>query len=343
MSVAADPRRVPQVRRRSTSSSRPGFQAPRRFGRWNDPYLTMSPEYEAVIAGAFVDFLEPGYVYKGLKPVNWCINDRTALAEAEVEYENHTSPSIWVRFRLAQRPGDDRSRTRWPQRLRPHLDHHALDHPGQHGHRLPSRPSNTSPSRSTAPSTSSPRACSQPPPKPAAGENPRVVARFEGAVLERTVFRHPFLDRDSLGILADHVTLEQGTGAVHTAPGHGQEDYVVGQQYGIPIYCPVDAARPLLPRRGRRRTLPEELIGKTVWQANPIVIDDPEAARRAAGRRSSRPQLSALLALPQADHLPRHRAVVHRHGPRTICAPQPWRPSRSVSGCPPGARSASST
>src|SRR5579884_3307602 len=74
------------------------------LGRWEDPYLTMSPEYEAVIAQAFVDFLDRGYVYKGLKPVNWCIHDRTALAEAEVEYENHSSPSIWVRFALASDP-----------------------------------------------------------------------------------------------------------------------------------------------------------------------------------------------------------------------------------------------
>src|SRR5580698_6691663 len=74
------------------------------FGRWNDPYLTMSAQYEAVIAGAFVDFLDQGYVYKGLKPVNWCIHDKTALAEAEVEYENHTSPSIWVRFALTSDP-----------------------------------------------------------------------------------------------------------------------------------------------------------------------------------------------------------------------------------------------
>ena len=66
------------------------------LGQWQDPYLTMSPQYEAVIAGAFVDFLDRGYVYKGLKTVNWCIHDRTALAEAEIEYEDHTSPSIWV-------------------------------------------------------------------------------------------------------------------------------------------------------------------------------------------------------------------------------------------------------
>ncbi|HYP13191.1 MAG TPA: class I tRNA ligase family protein, partial [Bryobacteraceae bacterium] len=74
------------------------------LGRWDDPYLTMDPHYQSVIAGAFVDFLDRGYVYKGLKPVNWCINDRTALAEAEVEYETHSSPSIWVRFVLQSDP-----------------------------------------------------------------------------------------------------------------------------------------------------------------------------------------------------------------------------------------------
>ena len=88
-----------------------------------------------------------------------------------------------------------------------------------------------------------------------------------------TVFHHPFLERDSLGILADHVTLEQGTGAVHTAPGHGQEDYVAGRQYGIETYCPVDAAGRFYHAEGAAGRLPEELIGKTVWEANPIVIE----------------------------------------------------------------------
>ena len=74
------------------------------LGRWEDPYLTMSAKYQSVIAGAFVDFLDHGYVYKGLKPVHWCIKDRTALAEAEVEYADHTSPSIWVRFALTSDP-----------------------------------------------------------------------------------------------------------------------------------------------------------------------------------------------------------------------------------------------
>ncbi len=101
----------------------------------------------------------------------------------------------------------------------------------------------------------------------------KVAATFPGAALERLVFRHPFLERDSLGILADHVTLEQGTGAVHTAPGHGQEDYVSGRQYGIEVYCPVDAAGRFFHAKGAAGTLPEVLIGKTVWEANPIVIE----------------------------------------------------------------------
>jgi isoleucyl-tRNA synthetase len=101
----------------------------------------------------------------------------------------------------------------------------------------------------------------------------RVIANFQGEKVEHSLFRHPFLERDSLGILADHVTLEQGTGAVHTAPGHGQEDYVVGRQYGIETYCPVDAAGRFFHAEGAAGRLPEEIIGKTVWEANPIVIE----------------------------------------------------------------------
>ena len=103
------------------------------LGRWDDPYLTMSPEYEAVIAEAFVDFLEKGYVYKGLKPVNWCTYDRTALAEAEVEYENHTSPSIWVRFALTSDPAAIDPALTGQARLGPDLDDDSLDDPRQPG------------------------------------------------------------------------------------------------------------------------------------------------------------------------------------------------------------------
>src|SRR5262249_1776999 len=198
------------------------------FGQWNDPYLTMSAEYQAVIAGAFGEFLDPGYVYKGLKPVNWCIHDRTALAEAEVEYAEHSSPSIWVRFRLTSDPakvdpalegrevyGLIWTTTPWtiPANMaiayNPRFEYVAVDVEGVVyivAAELLQATSNK-----------------------CGWQHPHVLARFTGDRLEGAVFRHPFLERDSRGILADHVTLEQGTGAVHTAPGHGQEDYVVGR------------------------------------------------------------------------------------------------------------------
>jgi isoleucyl-tRNA synthetase len=100
---------------------------------------------------------------------------------------------------------------------------------------------------------------------------PKVIAGFPGSKLEGAIFRHPFLDRDSLGVLGEHVTLDQGTGAVHTAPGHGAEDFEVGAKYGLPVYCPVDPAGKIFHAEGAAGRLPEELIGKTVWQANPIV------------------------------------------------------------------------
>ncbi len=242
------------------------------FGRWNDPYLTMSAQYEAVIAGAFVDFLDQGYVYKGLKPVNWCIHDRTALAEAEVEYENHTSPSIWVKFALTSDPasidpalagkkvwGLIWTTTPWtiPANLaicyHPRFSYAAADVEDEIYIVAVDL------LRATA------EACGW-------GE-PKVIAAFEGSRLDGTLFKHPFLDRTSVGILGDHVTLEQGTGAVHTAPGHGQEDYQVGLANHLSVYCPVDGAGRFYHAEGASGRLPEGLIGKTIWQGNPIVID----------------------------------------------------------------------
>ena len=241
------------------------------LGRWEDPYLTMSAEYEAVIAQAFVDFLDRGYVYKGLKPVHWCIKDRTALAEAEVEYENHSSPSVYVRFKLATDPalldsalaGRDVHTLIWtttpwtiPANLaicfHPKFEYVAVDTP--EGIMIVAE-------------GLLPRIAEE------LGWDQTVVARFLGTRLEGAVFRHPFLDRDSFGVLGEHVTLDQGTGAVHTAPGHGQDDFVVCQRYGIPVYCPVDAAGRIFQAGGVSGPLPEELLGKTVWESNPVVIN----------------------------------------------------------------------
>jgi isoleucyl-tRNA synthetase len=278
------------------------------LGRWADPYLTMSAEYEAVIAGAFVDFLDQGYVYKGLKPVNWCIQDRTALAEAEVEYENHSSPSIWVRFALTSPPvaiaselehkkvwGLIWTTTPWTIPANMAISFHPkyiysaveVDHDVYIV------------ARDLVAATA--EAC--------AWKSHRIVAEFEGAKLAGTVFRHPFLERDSLGILGDHVTLEQGTGAVHTAPGHGQEDYIIGQQNGIATYCPVDAAGRFFHAEGAPGRLPEELIGKTVWEGNAIVID-------------LLTQAGALVAQKKIDHSYPHCWRCHR--PTIFRATEQW-------------------
>jgi len=242
------------------------------FGRWENPYLTMSTSYEAVIAGAFVDFLDKGYVYKGLKPVNWCTHDRTALAEAEVEYENHSSPSIWVRFALTSDPaaidpvlagkrvwGLIWTTTPWtiPANLaicyHPKFSYVAALEDGEVYIVAKNLMMATA------------EACGW--------KSPHVLALFDGERMKGTVFRHPFLERNSLGILGEHVTLEQGTGAVHTAPGHGEEDFNIGRANGLPAYCPVDGAGRFYHAEGAEGRLPEELIGKTVWQANPTVIN----------------------------------------------------------------------
>src|SRR5271167_3013616 len=170
------------------------------LGRWDDPYLTMSAQYEAVIAQAFVDFLDQGFVYKGLKPVHWCIKDQTALAEAEVEYENHTSPSIYVRFKLVSDPaaldpalaGRDVYAVIWtttpwtiPANLaiafNPKYEYVAVD--TLQGVMIVAE--------GLFPQVSE-----------ALGWDKAVIARFPGSKLEHAKFQHPFLERTSIGILA---------------------------------------------------------------------------------------------------------------------------------------------
>jgi len=279
------------------------------FGRWEDPYLTMSASYEAAIARAFVEFLDRGYVYKGLKPVHWCLRDRTALAEAEVEYENHTSPSIWVRFALTSPPekihpdlkgkkvyGLIWTTTPWtiPANMavafHPEFDYVAVDVAGDVYVVAKDRLAATA------------DACGW-------KEWKYAGIPFPGANLDGAVFRHPFIERDSRGILADHVTLEQGTGAVHTAPGHGQEDYEIGLQYGISIFCPVNEAGRFYQAEGAEGQIPEELIGKTVWEANPIVIE----LLRSKG---------ALLATEKVEHSYPH--CWRCHNPTIFRATEQW-------------------
>ncbi len=233
------------------------------FGRWNDPYLTMSHQYEATIAGAFLEFMDKGYVYRGRKPVYWCIYDNTALAEAEVEYEDHTSPSIWVTFKIvgggkddAANIGSDVSAVIWTttpwtiphnRGLAFHPDYEYVVVATERGKLL-----------LAADRVAALQADSE-------IKQTEVLARFKGRDFEGMIFQHPFLPIQVPGLLADYVTLDQGSGIVHTAPGHGADDFNTGQKYGLEIYAPLDD-------KGVYTEGLPEYKGKDVFTANPIIV-----------------------------------------------------------------------
>ncbi len=233
------------------------------FGDWDHPYLTMHYPYEAAIVRELGKFVGAGGVYKGKKPVYWCGFDETALAEAEVEYADHESPSVFVRFEL---PGAEKAvpaiggkkvsiviwtTTPWTLvanlavALHPEFDYVAAE-TGQGVLILAEGLLKQSMEKFGI-------------------TDYRVLEKFKGKKLEGLKARHPFIDRDSLVILGDHVTLDAGTGAVHTAPGHGQEDYEVGLQYGLEVYAPVD-------QKGRFTKEAAGFAGQHVFKANPGII-----------------------------------------------------------------------
>jgi isoleucyl-tRNA synthetase len=236
------------------------------FGEWDKPYLTMDYEYEARIAEAFLKFLREGYVYRGLKPVYWCISCRTALAEAEVEYEDHRSRSIYVKYPLLTDPAqldpalEGRkvsvliwTTTPWtlPASMavafHPEFEYIAVTDGDREAYLMESRRF-----------------------EPVVHETGlkafQVLARIPGKKLDRLEMQHPFLERNVLGVLANYVTAEDGTGCVHTAPGHGREDYQTGVEYGLEIYCPVGNAGEFT------EGLPE-YKGKTVFEANEPIVE----------------------------------------------------------------------
>src|SRR5579871_2065156 len=244
------------------------------FGRWNNPYLTMSFGYEASIVETFYDFFENGFVYKGLKPVYWCIHDRTALAEAEVEYEMHTSPSVYVRYALTSDPAAiDASlagkqvytiiwtTTPWTLpasqavAFNPEMDYVALQNTDGSVYII-----------AEALAASVKAACNL--------QEATEIAHFKGEKLDRVTFQHPFLDRQIVGALATYVTADQGTGAVHTAPAHGVDDFATGKRYDLPEIQYVDNA-------GKQRNTgnfggggeAQPYDGLTVFKSNPVIID----------------------------------------------------------------------
>jgi isoleucyl-tRNA synthetase len=233
------------------------------FGRWNDPYLTMSFDYEATIANAFLDFMEKGYVYRGRKPVYWCLYDSTALAEAEVEYEDHVSPSIWVKFAVGgggknetANIGNDVSAVIWTttpwtiphnRGLAFHPDYEYVVVQTEKGKLL------LAADRVAALQSE----CEI--------KEAEVLATYKGRDFEGMKFQHPFLPIQVPGLLADYVTLDQGSGIVHTAPGHGVDDFNSGQKYGLEIYAPLDD-------KGVYTEGLPEYKGKDVFTANSIIV-----------------------------------------------------------------------
>ena len=235
------------------------------FGDWEHPYITMDFPYEAIIMREFGKFVGNGGVEKRLKSVRWCISCETALAEAEVEYENHASPSIFVKFRLSSDPSE----------IAPELAGKAVSViiwtttpwtlPANLG--IAFHPDFTYVAVEVGAETFIvAEAFLENLVQRFNWQNYVVLAKFAGAKMEHLECRHPFIDRASKCVLADYVTLDQGTGCVHTAPGHGQDDYNTGLKYGMEIYAPVD-------HQGKFTSDVERFAGMQVFEANKPIIE----------------------------------------------------------------------
>ena len=231
------------------------------LGDWDNPYLTMSYQYEAIIARECCSFAMDGSLYRSKKPIHWCCSCQTALAEAEIEYADETSPSIFVKFDVIDDLGDVNpalagkkvamviwTTTPWTLpanlaiALHPDFIYAAVD-TGRDQLLIVAREL-----VDQAMATFGYKSYS-------------VVCEIKAAALENKNCRHPLYDRNSLIILGEHVTLDAGTGCVHTAPGHGREDYEVGLRYGLEAYAPVD-------EQGRFTAEVGFFAGQKVFEAN---------------------------------------------------------------------------
>ncbi|MGZ3521945.1 MAG: isoleucine--tRNA ligase [Vulcanimicrobiaceae bacterium] len=244
------------------------------FGEFAHPYRTVDPEFEATIVEALADLAEKSQIYKGLRSTLWCIHDETALAEAEIEYKEKVSPSIYVRF-----AADDAQRHDLLQAFG------ASDVPGKVSILIWTTTPWTLPANvaiALKPDAEyglyklgtealvvadalAPQALGQ-----RYGHAHR-VAGVKGEALNGLAVRHPFMDRDSTIVLAEYVDLETGTGAVHTAPGHGADDFETGVKYNLPILNPVDA-------RGVFTSDAGPYAGMHIWKANPKIVEDLRAS-----------------------------------------------------------------
>jgi isoleucyl-tRNA synthetase len=249
------------------------------WGAWDDPYLTMSKQYEAVIVEVFADLVERGYVYRGLRPIHWCTVCMTALAEAEIEYQDKKSPSVTIKFDLREDPqsvfgsGEDPGVLIWTTTpwtlpanravvVHPDVEYAVVE--TERGTLLYAVERHEALARLF--------------------ERARIVRTLPGRELEGLVFTHPLEDRASPLYMADHVSTTEGTGVVHTAPGHGAEDFAVGRAHQLEIYNPVGPDGVYLDGTPR-------YAGVHIWDANPRIVED----------------------LAESGHLLEHVEVVHSY------------------------------
>lgn len=238
---------------------------------WDNPYITLQKEFEAAQIGAFGEMAKKGYIYKGKKPVYWCADCETALAEAEVEYADHKAPTIYVKFKVVDGKGvldDDVYFVIWTTTpwtipanlaicLHPDYDYVLANIDGV----------KMVVAKDLLETFMAAAGC----------ENSEILKEFKGAELEMITCQHPLLDRTSLVILGDHVTLEAGTGCVHTAPGHGVEDFEAGMKYGLEVLSTVDAQGKMNADAGAR------FQGMSLDECNKAVIEGLEAENAVLG------------------------------------------------------------
>ena len=242
------------------------------LGQWETPYLTMDPDYEAEEVREFARNYKKGLIVRGEKPVYWCIPLQTALAEAEVEYMDHRSPSVYVSFPYKPKSEFGSfykpvycviwTTTPWTlpanQAIALNENYEYGFFESDHGYLLLAREVKERFEKQTGIKLKSPK------------------RYFFGKKFEFEKAEHPLEDRSSLLILGDHVTLDAGSGLVHTAPGHGQDDYQMGCQYDLPITSPVTS-------NGRFTNEVPKYQGLNVFKANPIIISDLKASERLLG------------------------------------------------------------
>ena len=267
-----------------------GFKRLGILGNWDNPYITLRPEYEAEQLKVFKEIYENGYVYKGLKPVYWSPTTETALAEAEIEYKDVESHSIYVKFEgtqdLLDKLGVEEAAsiliwTTTPWTLPANLG--VFLHPEFDYGLYKTEKGNLVLAKELAETVFN-----------TLGISYELLKEFKGTELEKTHYRHPFLDREGLVMLGDYVTADAGTGAVHSAPGHGADDYNYSRKYELGVLSPVDD-------RGHMTKEAGKYEGMFYAKASNVIVQD----------------------LTESGHLLHHSKFVHSY-------PHDWRSKKPV-------------